>query len=550
MGMHIPLTVRLKTSRADRHITRDIRHLTFRSTAPGGYASASLSLDRPLVLQPDEIAHYAALYIYDGRHGGIVWEGRVEDPGRGSGSGGEIWDLRAVGPSAHTQDREVSLIYADRRLDPWMVSRYSHKAAQIGSGDQEDQVAAIKIQWPRGTVAATSYLGDVIYHAARDAGMLLARVSCDHIEGVTDTNWRIKLLTRQDDGSSPGSVVDHQAWTTGQAIAGKVGDVNFSTSHNVANLRLDRDTASVTVTDDDTWTTLRNIVVRTVLKNVSGADITSGYTTDTVLASDIVKDLLGRLLTKYDGPNASITTTSYGIEQLAWPDGVTAAGVLDELMRLDPAYYWAAWESSSSGLHRFEWRTWPTTVGYEATVQGGFDSPGSADGLYNAVTVRWTDAAGRSRTRRRTQTVTELTDAGLTREAFIDLGTETGTEANAIQTGDQFLAEHATAPNAGTLTIDRPILDRDTARMVAPWEILPGQLIRVHGVLPRVDALNAVARDGVTVFRIVAVEYSVDRATARLELDSYPVTVARALADLLRPRGGLKRVYSARGRKW
>jgi hypothetical protein len=402
------------------------------------------------------------------------------------------------------------------------------------------------MQFLRGTVVATTYFGDVIYHAARDAGMLLARVSCDHIEGVTDTNWRIKLLTRQDDGSSPGSVVDHQAWTTGQAIAGKVGDTNFSTTHNTANLRFDRDTAGVTVTDDDSWTTLRNVVVRTQLKDTSGADITSGYTADTVLASDVVKDVLGRLLPKFDGPNAAVATTSYAIEQLAFPAGIDAAGVLDELMRLEPAYLWQAWESNSSGLHRFEWRTWPTSVRYEADVKGGFDSPGSADGLYNAVTVRWTDGLGRSRTAQSVQTVAELVAADLTREAFIDLGDEAGTSSNAFQAGDQFLAEHAAAPNAGTLTIDRPILDHETGRMVQPWEILPGYLVRVRGVLPRVDSLNATARDGVTVFRVVAVEYNASSATARLELDAYPVTVARALAALLRPR----RSTGHPGRPW
>ena len=77
--------------------------------------------------------------------------------------------------------------------------------------------------------------------------------------------------------------------------------------------------------------------------------------------------------------------------------------------------------------------------------------------------------------------------------------------------------------------------------MVEPWEIRPG-LIRVRGILPRADALNASARDGVTVMRIRAAEYRASDAAAVLELDSYAPSTARSLANLQR------RPYSPRRR--
>jgi hypothetical protein len=80
--------------------------------------------------------------------------------------------------------------------------------------------------------------------------------------------------------------------------------------------------------------------------------------------------------------------------------------------------------------------------------------------------------------------------------------------------------------------IARPIHDILAGRMVQPWEIRPGTLIRVRGILPRPDSLNATARDGLTVFRIVSVEFRASDAAAVLELDSYSTSVARALADL------------------
>ncbi len=93
----IPLVVRLSTGRADRVITRDVRTLGFRSTIPGGFASCEVQLDRPLSVDPDEIQLYGDLYIYDGRNGATIWQGRLEDPGRGAGSKGEIWTVRAAG---------------------------------------------------------------------------------------------------------------------------------------------------------------------------------------------------------------------------------------------------------------------------------------------------------------------------------------------------------------------------------------------------------------------------------------------------------------------
>jgi hypothetical protein len=55
-----------------------------------------------------------------------------------------------------------------------------------------------------------------------------------------------------------------------------------------------------------------------------------------------------------------------------------------------------------------------------------------------------------------------------------------------------------------------------------PWEIRPGNLIRVRGVLPNADSLNASTRDGVAVFRIAATEYRQSENAATLELTATP----------------------------
>jgi hypothetical protein len=71
-----------------------------------------------------------------------------------------------------------------------------------------------------------------------------------------------------------------------------------------------------------------------------------------------------------------------------------------------------------------------------------------------------------------------------------------------------------------------------TGRQVAPWEIRPGRLIRLRGVMPHTDSLNATARNGITVFRVKSVEFNAADYTAHLELDAFAPSIVRALAVL------------------
>lgn len=537
-GLTVPLTVRLKTARADRHVTHDVHDLTFRTTVPGGYASASIALNRPLTLLPDEIDYYASLYVYDGRSGATVWEGRVEDLGRSAGRDGQVWDINAVGPSAHTRDRAIPVIYVDRDLTGWQP--FDAPFAMGGSVNVVDDTTvypngpALHLQWDRGNVLGTSPHVSRIHLKIRRAGQRLARVDYGWDAGRTSASLRIHSFAWNSSGGWT-SVRDEASNTAGGALSPKVIGTDWATDRDALEVRMEWTGGTPqTIGDDVTWISIGELVSLGSRYDKAGNHLLTGasYTANTVLASDVVADLLGRVLVAYDGANASIATTSYGIQQLAYPDGVTPAKILDDLMTLEPAYYWAAWESNTAGKYRFEWAQWPTTVRYEADVVDGLDSPGSAADLYNAARVRYRDINGEIRTVQRTQTVAALTAAGLTREAFIDLGDEVGTAANANQVGDQFLAQHQYPPNAGRLRVARRILDRVTGRMVEPWEVKPGTLIRVRGVLPRVDALNATARDGVTVFRVKTVDYSTRDAAATLDLDSYPLSVSQALAAL------------------
>lgn len=540
MTTNIPLSLILKTDRLIKHVTSDIRDLSFSSSIPGGYESCETTLDRPLKIQPDEIFHYAQALVVDNLTGKVIWEGRLKDPGRGTSDDGLVWNLVAMGPASHATDVTLPLIYADRRIaDPWIEgSGTLIKSAQMSFGDEV--VASIEIIIPRGTVVTIGGVHDIVeitYQAIRAAGQKLARIELDHVWGVTDADWHLKLQTATDNGASPGNIDNDTASTATQTMANVVGDANFVDGHNVIRLRVDRDGTNVTVANDNTYVLIRDITVRSMLKDALGNDITTGYTLNTVYAHEVVRDLVGRVLPLYDGTSANIATTTFAIKQLAYGDGITAAGVLEDLIQYEPTFYWAAWETNDTGKHFFEWREWPTHVRYDATAEDGFESPESADELYNRVVVRYLDSLRNVQMIVRTQSVPVLDNAGVIRQGYIDLGDSTSELTDAQRAGDQFLAQHSVAPNAGRLRIARQIIDYDTGRMVNPWEIRPGHIIRVAGIMPRVDALNPTTRDGVSVFRIISMSYGTSDSAAELELDSFAPSVPRSVGHMVGSRG-------------
>jgi hypothetical protein len=526
------LVVRLTTDRADRYITGELHDLSFRKTAFGGFANITLSVNRPLITQPDEIALFGKVYVYDERDGSTVCEGYLEDPSRGAGSDGEVWQIAALGPWSHTHDISRPYVAVDRSYDRLIPSPGKNVLVNIGTETRNaDGEFAYGIVADSGATMPIAVLGGASYPTIAEAGQKLARFSFDYVMGFASANNGFTVRVRTGLTGASDTPLDVLSTTTPTSTS-KVVVTDWTNGRDVLELNLRR-LNSTAVANEFVWINIQNLAIRAMLLNADGTEKTTGYTTDTVLASDVVKDLLGRRLPLFDGANATVTTTSYGIEQLVKPDGATAAEIFDDLALLDPAFLPAAWESDdATGLHRFTYTQWPTTVRYEADVLDGYESSGSAAELFNAVNVRWVDAGDRVRSTRRTQTVPELDAAGRTREASIDLGDEASTSANANRVGDEFLAEHRYPPNAGRLTIARPILDLERGMMVEPHEIEPGYLVRVGGILPRIDALNPTARDGVTVFKIAAMDYHTSAAAAALELDSYPQTVSRALARL------------------
>lgn len=541
MTVTVPLVVRLATANKDVHVTRELHSLSFRSVAPGGFASAQLELDRPLRVDAPEIQPLGRVYVYDGRNGATVWEGWMEDPGRGTGADGEVWKLSALGPSARAGDIVQPWIYIDKSLE--RMVRTPGAATEVTTsveGSNTDD-PSVRCYIPGGTaITGGNYFG-YTYRGLQDTQQKVARwgaswqaygpepAGVDYFArgntytntlptSASDTNLNVQFTTGT---NLTGPFIIGTHITAGrQAVAFFIG-VGGGAHLAPAGMHI----------------SILNFYAMGTRYDRYGAEIltSSAYNVSApnqLLSHQVVEDLLGRLLPTYDGATARIDTNTFGIDNMTYVDGATAQTIFDDLMALEPAFYWAAWESTVNGKSRFEWRPWPTTVRYEADVLDGYDGPGGASDLYNSVVLRWVDPLSRRRQTTRTQTVPLLAAVGVNRQALMDLGDNIGSDANAVQVGDGFLADHQVPANGGTLTVARSVGDNDTGRQVMPWEIRPGNLVRVRGIAGLVDSLNPSTRDGATVFRIAAVNYDTASAAATLELDTYPRSIAQALARL------------------
>jgi len=138
-------------------------------------------------------------------------------------------------------------------------------------------------------------------------------------------------------------------------------------------------------------------------------------------------------------------------------------------------------EVTGNGGHRFNTHKMDPTIRYAATTADGWDAPGGEADLRNRVTVSYRDKRGELTSSTYTTTVPELDQWGLARDAeLINLRDEIGVTTNMVdRIGNQVLAQVSRPPQAGTLTVARPILDMWSGRRVWPWQIKPGYLISV-----------------------------------------------------------------------
>lgn len=522
----------LSVSLNGQPVTGIVSGLQIKNVAVGGYASVSFNLNRKL--DKALLDTFTDVLVYDTATGEQVGGGRLMEQGRNDDG---TWAITCLGEGlASMQDRNEPYMLIATDYEPWYQWRRGNKRMTVQQGTTPSGATdGLFLAASDGAIATGDFVVAMDDRLAK-CNQTLGGFEFQDVEGAASTDWSIRSYV-YNDGSSA-QIVHNQPWTTSVTTRGAESTTNWTPGGvNGLTLRIWRDGAGFTA-GDNTWAHFRNIRVSARRYNQAGAVMEGSiYQRDYVLAHEAFIDIMARFCPRLDLANAQIDTATYQADQLVWLDGVTPMKAMEDVLSLEPAFTWQVWDKKDNGLWETSFTALPSSVRYEASTVDGFSAPSPTTEIYNKVIVRGTTKYGNSRVKVVTSTVPVLDAAGIVRSTTIDLGDELYSDGNATKFGQNFLADHAFAPNAGTLTIAQPIYDAQTGRWVKPHAIRSGGLIRVRGIQPTPDTLNATSPDGVTVFRVVSATYDDDAGAATLELDTYQLTESRALATLARKRG-------------
>lgn len=476
------LALRIASPATDRHVTRWADGLTFRKVANGGCADLQTTLYLPRSTFPD-LGPDAKVYLYD-RTGRTIWEGFANNPGHDAGPGGESFDLSAEGIMTLVTDNAQPVVYRDTGLGEW-VQHTGGQTVKAGTGqvgtlpdpsasdDDDPPPALVTAMTPGVGAVATNGRAGMLYEMP--AGQLVAAISADVVSGIDSTDWRTDIVLTA--GTS-----DHPFAADASTTPATTGVLQLGTDWTVESGRvfvfLIRTGAATNIATDDVWTAWTNVAVAGSRLLADGSEAPAGLG---LFAYNVVEDCCGRFLAGLLDPNrVSVTPFAglYEIDQLAYRDAVKMQQILDDLALFEPDMTWEV-TPSAGGLYGFTYREWGDEARYEISTRDGFNQPGSDGDLCNRVAVSWTDATGKQQTTVVTSSVPEL--GSRVRDADpVSLPDGQGSEANATKLGQTVLAAASSVPVAGTAVVKRRILDRQTGRMVPPWEIEPGWLVRVR----------------------------------------------------------------------
>jgi hypothetical protein len=539
--MRAALGVRINDGVSDRHVGAKVTGLKFRKTAPGGFHSASMTINVPRDTFTD-LGPADRVYVY-GPTGRTLWEGFLDNPASTDGPGGQSLEVSAMGTSVIAQDQSKALVYIDRDLGGWVP--YAGSATSANATTSNDPTGGpgegVLTGFNPGQAIGTNAVAQMRYEAFNRAGWLAGAINTDARSGKVDTGYRTELAY-----SGPGGTFGFVTILSGTGITTVPANESrfVGASIDALSLRLKRTGGATNIADDDTWSWFTNISVVGARLDRFGTLLTGsgGLVSTTYVRADwVVEDLLGRSLTGLiDSVLSKVEAGTYQIDQLAYHDGATAGQVFDDLTMWEPSMLWEILEHTGRG-YRFNYRAWPTAARYEVSVKDGYSAPGSDVDLCNRIVVKWIDEKGNSRATPVyassapgvvppwipagaaptvfAGSLRALEDAGRAKDAEpVTLPEGRGSAANALRIGQQVLASKADPPKAATVVVRRRLSDLTRGGMVMPYEIEPGHLVRV--------------RETGDVLPLTEVEYDDDEGSATLTLGIPTLSIEQRVARL------------------
>jgi hypothetical protein len=581
MSLPVPLGVRFYSANfsLDYWITRYVDDFQFRSTVPGGFASATLRVQFPYdaPIPVEKLTRlFTRVQIVDLRSAETVWEGRIEDPAMNSAD--DMWEINVLGSSVVATDISRPICYIDSKLDGWVAINGDFWNSQTDSSKN-----MLRSKFPAGRIFNSGASFSLWrWDRGRRTNSIVARYAITY-EGtgpVLAQEVNFSLRTRL--GIETGiDVVGFEELT--QRHGNRVGLDFTGTSRGTVDLDVWRDAGSnytTTATDNGIaeWT---NPVVTCMRLDRNGDRILSGYdAADYIRVRHVVEDVIGRFLVKgwhhgfshmtgdpaddtnwfnvpWSGQVRSDdvylnTESTHEISNLYWENGANAKEILDTMMGVQTDAYWAIWESrfgatrgSTNTKFRFEWATWPESWGYLVSGEDEIQQQITGEDLANTMwmsyvytdseqrRIDWSLATNDTAPGRNAS----LDDAQITRMFFLEKEGQLDPAVDpfiAHTTADALLSQYQHPLNAGSITVRRPVQFFDEGlnngsgggAMVEPWLIRPGKMVRIQHELGDWDfhnfahGDNLVSKGSVSVmYRIVSTTYNSKENSCTMELD-------------------------------
>lgn len=510
-------------------ITPQVGNVVYSNSDPGGFRDCQIPLNRPLALPPRHLAAFSHIKITHGRNGSTLWEGQMQDPDRGGGPGGPIWDLKGIGYGpAQTKDVTAPYIGIDAALSSWVPAPLitsTQPQAQIQNQVQGNVGACLAFSMPPAVVRPG---GSPNMAAARHLALLTSGQSLGTVTLLARASY-----TSADHAMDLGEVLSVGATTNWIGTSNTTLDIDAVTdgpwSTAVAAVRWVLNTTPYTTTDDD-YCYFGTIAVRPLIVNKAGTPIAANtYVKTYVTTAEILGDLLGGdRMPLIDGANSTIQGGTHQIKHLAYTSGVTVATIFEDMMKFEGGYSWFVWEK-----RRLSWVPAQSVPRYEMDADvDTFRASGSNAELYNRCRVRFTDEFGDEQSLVVSRSVPALDDKSMIRTYELDLGTEVGITFDEAQiAGDNFLDEHSYPVRGGTVTIGRPIRDKLTGRQVDPSEIRSGSLVVMRNVDPTFANMSPTGSNGLTAFRMASATHDANAGATTCELGQFTRSVERQIAE-------------------
>lgn len=509
-----PIAIRIVTQKVDRHISRWCSGLRFRNIDNGGDADMQVHVDLPLSALAD-LSGGDRVFVYDAS-GRTLFEGTADNPGATSDAyAGESFDLNATGMMTLATDRTRAVYYALTDLSVWgpdaasipsstcSVSTFP-AAAGTRSGDP---CVTVQVN-PGQPVDSTHSIAAFRTIGLDDLGQSIAGVAFFQIGGTNDTDWLMGLWAYP---INPGdmAIVMVALSATGSSWTAAPGDARPGLSW-----RLSHSGPATNVASNYYWASVGEMTIFAAITDQFGKalgsipGLLSGHPLTT---KHIIADLVYRFLVingAVDPAQVTISgTPTFSITSLAYLQGTTAQGILEDCSSYEPDHFWQTTpsvpgattdpRSAPVGFRYDDWGNTPNGAGapgvprYEFSTRDGLSQPGSTFGLCNRVSVTWTDSLGQPRT----TIIQSVVDALGSRQKdapAVSLPSGRGNLAQGVRVGQNVLTALSQPPQAGTLTVGRPVYDRAYGKWVMPWEIRAGNLglIRETGQLLRITEVT------------------------------------------------------------